>query len=160
MTEAELAAINGLYAGNLKPLGDLLARCGDRLHPAIVLRLRVMINGDATESDWQLYAKRHPKLRKGQSNAERSFQIRKELATALAMVKNGALGEGAYEAAVSQTAEDLGIGRSTVEAHWTEQRGHILRDIQTGIISSDVLPSPISERHGVRPGELADFYQP
>ena len=157
MTEAELAAIEGLDAGDLHPLAGLLAEDGDRMHPAIMLRLRMMIVGTADQIDWRLKIARHPDLGRGQANAERSTEIRKELHTALIMVREGALCEGGFGSAVNATAAKLGIGESTVERHWTNQREHILNDIRAGIIDPRILPGPIAAKHQATPGQWVDF---
>lgn len=157
MTPTELAAVAGLDAGDLEPLAELFALGGDRLHPAIMLRLRLLIVGSGYDTDWRLKVIRHPDLGKGQSSAERLSATRKELLTALTMVRKGALCEGGYHSAVNATAKELGVGESTVERHWKNQRDHILNDIRAGMIDAETLPGPIAARHKAIPGEWAEF---
>ncbi|MHA7818110.1 MAG: hypothetical protein ACX930_00510 [Erythrobacter sp.] len=164
MSRNEAAAIEGIVEGRLEPLAELLnamLESGNRsLHPAILFHLRLLIDGEANETDWRLSLKRHPDLKRGQSAAEQSSEAMKELGTAIEMLRNGVLSEGGFEAAVNETARNLGIGESTVERHWRNKRSHILNDIRWGIISADLLPGPIADRHNVIPGSMAKHLEP
>lgn len=149
LSDHELAAIEGLYAGDLEPLGallnEMLGSGTHTMHPSLLFQLRLMISGKANECDWRLDAKRHPELGKGQSGSEQDSQVRKELGTALAMARNGALLKGGYEAAIAETMAQTGLGRATVAAHWSRRKAHIEGEIRWGIIRQDDLPQAPAE---------------
>ncbi|WP_340586152.1 hypothetical protein [Erythrobacter alti] len=164
LTRAEVDALEALMHGNVQPLSkviaELLTEEQSDLHPLLLQKLYFMLEGTASETDWRLVAKRHPDLKRGQSSREQASEAMKELGTAIEMVRNGVLSEGGFDAAVNATAKNLGIGESTVERHWRNKRSHILNDIRWGIISADLIPGPIADRHNVVPGSMTKHMQP
>lgn len=136
MTEAELAAWNGLIQGDLEPLADLLAEGSGSLHPILQRWLVRLIRGSSEDVGMRLEIIKHPDLtRLSQGPEAQRRQSLEELRTALTMRRHGAFLRGQHEAAVSATAAETGLKRSTIEGHWSRRRSFI----------------KICEAHGVLP---------
>ena len=127
MSEAELAACNGLIAGDLEPLADVLDTEVGELHPILQRWLLKLIRGSSDETDFRLVAMRHPDLKRASDGprAKRLASMAK-LDTAIEMVRNGALNEGQWEAAMLATIENTGLARSTIAGHWSDRKRFLL----------------------------------
>jgi hypothetical protein len=126
MNEQELAAWNGMQSGDLKPLVPLLEDEEVALHPILQRWLRKVIVGTATETDWRLILQQHPDIaRKSDTKSYQRKLSKKQHETALAMLRNGALNEGEWDAAVTATMAETGQSRATVTKHWSEQKAFI-----------------------------------
>lgn len=119
----EISALNGLIAGDLEPLADLLEFGDGRLHPSLQRRLVTLIRGSSKETDFRLVAAKHPDL-KHVSHGPRAKRLASltTMATAIKVMRAGGFEEGQTEAAFSTVARDTGLSRASVIKHWVKHK--------------------------------------
>jgi hypothetical protein len=134
MSKAELAAWNGLIAGQLEPLADILAAEDAELHPILARWLVKLIRGSPSETDYRLRADKHPDLARASDGLQaQRLNGMHSLQTALKVLRHGGL-RGQWEAAVQATIDETGLKRRTVAAHWSEHKQFILFSLASGVI--------------------------
>lgn len=136
MTEAEVAAWNGMIDGDLAPLADVLEAEDGQLHPVLQRWLRKLISGTWHETDYRLKLDRHPDLKRASDGpgAQRKASQR-DLEIALAMFRNGALTN--CESACAAVKKKTGKGRATIMAAWSKKKGFIEFSLAHGILRED-----------------------
>lgn len=134
MTDAELAAWNGLVEGDLLPLADVLRSEDGTLHPVLARWLVKLIDGSTNETDFRLQVTKHPDLKRPtDGQGAKRKQRAKELRTALAFARHGGLEDGGYDSAMAATMEETGLSRATINNHWVEHRRLIKFSLAHGI---------------------------
>lgn len=123
MTSEELAAWNGLIAGKLMPLADVLDGDDDALHPIIRRWLVKLIRGSLDATDYRLVVEKHPDL----SHAAKGPRAKRvaslsTMGTALKVVGFGGLDDVKLESAVQAVMTETGQSRRTVMSHWAEHK--------------------------------------
>lgn len=123
LTAAELAAWNGLIAGELDPLADLLEEGDGLLHPILQRWLVKLIRGSVDESDFRLVADKHPDL-KHISHGPRAKRLASlnTMQTALIVFHAGGLDDVKLEAAIEAAIAETGQSRRTVFSHWSKHK--------------------------------------
>lgn len=134
MTAAEIAAWNGLIAGDLEPLADVLEDGDDTLHPILQRWLVKLIRGTIQDTDFRLRADKHPDLARASDGlqAQRLADMQ-SLGTALKVLRHGGL-RRQWEAAVQATMDETGQSRRTVAAHWKQHKQFIRFSLASGVI--------------------------
>ncbi len=134
MTAAEIAAWNGLIAGDLEPLADVLEDGNDTLHPILQRWLVKLIRGTVRDTDFRLRADKHPDLARVSDGlqAQRVADMH-SMQTALKVLRHGGL-RRQWEAAVQATMDETGQSRRTVAAHWQKHKQFIRFSLARGII--------------------------
>jgi hypothetical protein len=137
MSQDELAAWNGLIAGELEPLADLLSIGDGQLHPILQRWLVKLIRGSAQETDFRLRVDRHPELARASDGLHaQNLSNLHSMSTALRVLRHGGL-RGQWEAAVQATIDETGLSRRTVAAHWAQHKQFIQVSIARGIIKDE-----------------------
>lgn len=134
MTPDELAAWNGMIAGDLNALADVLDTDDDALHPILRRWLVKLIRGTARETDYRIKLDKHPDLARVSDGIQhQQLADLQSLQTALTLLSHGGL-RGHWDAAVVETMSETKLGRRTVAAHWAKHKRFIQAMIARGVI--------------------------
>ncbi|MGW8135578.1 hypothetical protein ACWGNZ_08055 [Sphingomonas zeae] len=123
MTRDELAAWNGLMAGDLTPFADLMETEDGIIHPILQRWLVKLIKGSAIDTDYRLTANKHPDLpRVTDGLRHQRIAALSTLRTAQIVAQNGGFEPGQTAGAFQAAMDATGLQERQVKAHWAKHK--------------------------------------